>query len=99
MLNVIDINCYGNNKKISNELLGYAEYVVVKEKYTGIVIMAIKNSSFQQFLKNQHYLRNPYRKGPLTHQIDFDIFVYNKNLGNLKKLTTWNVYGLNYYDV
>ncbi len=99
MLNVIDIDCYGNDKKISNQLLRCAEYTVVKENYAGIVIMAIKKSLFQQFLKNQHYLSNPYQKGPLTNKIDFDIYVYNKNLANINNLTTWNVYGLNYDDV
>ncbi len=99
VLNIIDIECYGDNKKISDELLSYAEYLTVKEKNKGILVMLIKSSPFSRFFKGHHYFKNPLNTGPLKTMIDFDIFKADNNTENITNIDIWDIYGLSYDDI
>lgn len=99
MLNIIDADTVDNDKKIIDTLLRYAEFIVVKEKYTGILLMTVENSSLHSNIKNKGYLKNPFNKGPLKTSLDFDAFKYDTAIPNFEEASTWDIYGLSYDDI
>ena len=99
LLNVIDMECDTSNKVIRSQLLNYAEYIVVKEKLKGILVMTIKNSPFYNFIKSKKYLSNPFSKGPLKTILDFDIYIFDKNKISINNTIHWDFYGLSYDDI
>lgn len=99
LLNIIDMESSTNSKETINKLLNYAEYIAVKEKSKGILIMTIKNTPLYHFIKSKKYLSNPFDKGPLKTILDFDIYLYDKAQIHIKDSSNWDLYGLSYDDI
>lgn len=99
LLNVIDIDSLDKNEEVIHRLLLCAEYIALKEKYKGIVIMAVKNTLFYNFVQSRNYLRNPFEKGPLTAMLDFDVYLFDKSIADITDLSLWKISALNYDDI
>jgi len=99
LLNIIDLESSTNDKVIESQLMACAEYIAVKEKYRGILVLTINKSPFYDFIKGKHYFRNPFRKGPLKTILDFDVHIYNKHLSNVSLPSIWNLNGMSYDDI
>lgn len=99
LLNILDIDSTNKNKSVERKLLLSAEYLAVKEKRKGILIMAVKDTPFYYFVKSQNYLRNPLDKGPLKTILDFNVNLYDFNINNITNSSIWNINGINYDDI
>ena len=99
LLNVIDIESSSDDRKIVDQLLTCAEYIIVKEKHRGIIILAVKNSPFYNYMKNKNYLINPFNKGPLHTVLDFNIVRYDIKIENISDTRIWDINGLSYDDI
>jgi hypothetical protein len=99
LLNVLDIDAIGQDDHTINQLIRCAENKVVEMKHKGIVIMAVKNTSFYARIKHKYYLRNPFKSGPLQTVLDFDINQLNNCPSEINSLSLWDIKGINYDDV
>jgi len=99
LLNVLDVESSSDNIKILDQLLDCAEYITMKEKYRGIVILTIKNSPFFKRIKKKNYLVNPFKKGPLHTILDFNIIQYKVNTESISDPGIWDINGLSYDDI
>lgn len=98
VLNLIDIQCAED--KTRDDLLQFAEGIVANNNLKGLVVMCIENTKFHSFIRGKGYFRNPFSKGPLKSNLDFDILCLDsermKLFGNP---SSWGLNGLNYDDV
>lgn len=99
ILNVIDVDVINQDENTINQLIQCAENKVVERKHKGIVIMAVKNTPFYVQIKRRHYLRNPFKSGPLKTLLDFDINQFINCPPEITSLSLWDIKGVNYDDI
>ena len=99
LLNIIDIEAADGDSKILEQLLLCVEHIAVTNQHKGILGITIKNSPLFKFLRSNHYIYNPFKKGPLTTQLDFDIYLYDKDSTTTMNTSHWNINGLSYDDI
>ncbi len=73
LLTVLDIDSCLEDGVLTQELLSYAESLVLVEKRKGIMIMAIKNSPLFKISKKRKYIVNTFNRGPLKTILDFAV--------------------------
>jgi hypothetical protein len=99
-LNVIDIESSEYNEEIMNDLLEFAEEIVINEGLKGIVIFCIENTQFYYYIKKKQYLRNPFHFGPLKSSLDLNVLHLSSEVkDNLLDVGIWDINGLSYDDI
>ncbi|MEY4109675.1 MAG: hypothetical protein RLZZ46_29 [Bacteroidota bacterium] len=99
LLNVLDIESSCADQQSELDLLMHAEQIVLKNKYRGIVILAVRKTSFYNLIKKAGYLVNPFQKGPLKSILDLNAIEHKNGNISLFDLSLWEINGLNYDDV
>jgi len=99
LLNVLDIESAYSDCQLELELLRQAEQIVLTNKYRGIVILAVRKTSFYNLIKKAGYLVNPFQKGPLKSILDLNAIEHKNGNISLTDLSLWEINGLNYDDV
>ncbi len=96
LANLIDID--SSDKTVLKGLFREFEKVVLKNKYKGILVMCLKNSSLSRYASKRGYIYNPFKKGPLKTILDFNI----KNAlvdPPSPKTKAYDITALNYDDI
>jgi hypothetical protein len=100
LLNIIDFDAtFDYRSEIIDTLINETEHIAVKEKYKGILVMAIKGSGLSDLFIKKGYLRNPFKKGPLTTVLDFNIKTYKAVNRQVLDIKSWELSALNYDDI
>lgn len=100
LLNIIDFDSNSENGLlVINTLINETEQLAVKEKCKGILVMTLKGSGLSNLFVKKGYLRNPFKKGPLTTVLDFNIKTYKTVEMQILDVKTWNLSALNYDDI
>ena len=93
---IIDLEADNNNAKIINTLLTSVELASYKSNHKLVIALTIKDGIFQRLIKKNKYIRNPFRKGPLTSIMDFNILIDEMYGNKAFNKSNWNIYPLNY---
>lgn len=98
VLNLIDIDA--SEDAVKNDLLHFAEKMVLNENLKGLVVMCIQHTNLQHYMRKKKYLQNPFKIGPLQSLLDFDILgMDSKRLELFTNPASWHLTGLNYDDI
>lgn len=96
LVNIIDFE--STDKLIVKNLLKELEYLAVKGRFRGILVMTLKKSRLYRFIGRRGYIRNPFNKGPLKTILDFNMKV-NDSDESLFDSRIWEISSLNYDDI
>lgn len=98
-IHIVDMEVSGDEEKIKKDLLRCIEYIAVKENCRAVIAMTIKGTPFYNFIKRNGYFHNPFKKGPLVSELDFDVHYYDNKINTGTSIDTWDLNALNYDDV
>jgi hypothetical protein len=98
-IHVVDLETSGDDEKIKKDLLNCIEHIAVQENYRAVIAMTIKGTLFYSFIKRNGYFHNPFKKGPLVSELDFDVHYYDNKINTGTGIDCWNLNALNYDDV
>ncbi|QQR95484.1 MAG: hypothetical protein IPJ93_01625 [Bacteroidota bacterium] len=77
--------------KVQKTLIRRLSQICIKSKLKGIITIAIPKSEEGKWLKKAGFLRNPFKKGPLTTNIPFMILTDQKPESQLCSKDQWQV--------
>ena len=96
---IIDLEAYGNNPTVIKTLLAAVELFTYKSGRRLIIALTVKGTVFQESIKKNNYLNNPFSKGPLASIIDFNILIDSSYGKEVLDKATWDIRPLNYDDI
>ena len=99
MMNIIDIETLPNFENVGEKLILAAEYEAYVKKYRAILLSSVGSNYFTCQFDRYHLLKNPFKRGPMKSQIDFNICIDNNYDERVFNVANWEVYALHYDDV
>jgi hypothetical protein len=99
MYSVIDVDAINDDKKVIEALLCTAEYLAYKAAARAILVTAMPDSSMHKAIGNKLYFHNPYSRGPLKSELDFNICLLENDLPYRNQEKLFDISALNYDDV
>ncbi|MBF0363025.1 MAG: GNAT family N-acetyltransferase [Oligoflexia bacterium] len=95
---IIDLETKDNNLQIANLLLNHLESIA-SENNKSVLALTIKDTYFQKLIQENGYICNPFRRGPLTSILDFNVFIDEDQDRRSLQKEMWSIHPLNYDDV
>jgi hypothetical protein len=94
---IIDIETFkGSDQKIGSALLSAIELSALKAGQRALIGLAAEGSAFQEMVKKNRYIRNPFQKGPLSSILDFNILVDEAYGARARDRANWDIRPINY---
>lgn len=96
---IIDIETKEDNARIFKSLIAAVELESRKSRARSVIIMAVKDTVMERLAKISGYIRNPFKKGPLSSLLDFNILTDMTADMPVSDRARWIIGALNYDDV
>lgn len=99
MLSIVDVGAVANDPKIKDELLVAAEFEAFKSSSRALVVPCMHQSHLRQLIKGKNYLSNPFKRGPLKSELDFNICFLKDASYYGDQTQMFDISALNYDDI